>query len=138
MIIVKEKTIMCSRGDTFITLFYVKGLVLNENDTAVFTVKDDLGSRQPLLTLPCGIDTLNNIVSVVGSAQEMSVLPEGVFWYDLYLDTANGAHTTLVYPSKLIVRGTVHNDYSLVTASEPAHPDRDPGSGYCHRRADRL
>jgi len=110
MIIVKEKTIMCSRGDTFITLFYVKGLVLNENDTAVFTVKDDLGSRQPLLTLPCGIDTLNNIVSVVGSAQEMSVLPEGVFWYDLYLDTANGAHTTLVYPSKLIVRGTVHND----------------------------
>ena len=56
MIIVKEKTIMCSRGDTFITLFYVKGLVLTENDRAVFTVKKDIEGRQTLLSLPCGID----------------------------------------------------------------------------------
>ena len=95
MIIVKEKTIMCSRGDTFITLFYVKGLVLTENDRAV---------------LPCGIDTLNNVISVFGTAQEMSVLAEGTYWYDLYVDTASGAHTTLVYPNKFIVRRTVHND----------------------------
>ena len=71
MIIVKEKTIMCSRGDTFITLFYVKGLVLTENDRAVFTVKKDIEGRQTLLSLPCGIDTLNNVISVFGTAQEM-------------------------------------------------------------------
>ena len=92
MIIVKEKTIMCSRGDTFITLFYVKGLVLTENDRAVFTVKKDIEGRQTLLSLPCGIDTLNNVISVFGTAQE------------------SGAHTTLVYPNKFIVRRTVHND----------------------------
>ncbi|MBQ2223011.1 MAG: hypothetical protein II421_06375 [Bacteroidales bacterium] len=110
MIIVKEKTIMCSRGDTFITLFYVKGLVLTENDRAVFTVKKDIEGRQTLLSLPCGIDTLNNVISVFGTAQEMSVLAEGTYWYDLYVDTAGGAHTTLVYPNKFIVRRTVHDD----------------------------
>ncbi len=110
MIIVKEKTIMCSRGDTFITLFYVKGLVLTENDRAVFTVKKDIEGRQTLLSLPCGIDTLNNVISVFGTAQEMNVLAEGTYWYDLYVDTASGAHTTLVYPNKFIVRRTVHND----------------------------
>jgi len=26
------------------------------------------------------------------------------------VDTASGAHTTLVYPNKFIVRRTVHND----------------------------
>ena len=40
----------------------------------------------------------------------MSVLAEGTYWYDLYVDTASGAHTTLVYPNKFIVRRTVHND----------------------------
>ena len=97
-------------GDTFITLFYVKGLVLTENDRAVFTVKKDIEGRQTLLSLPCGIDTLNNVISVFGTAQEMSVLAEGTYWYDLYVDTASGAHTTLVYPNKFIVRRTVHND----------------------------
>ncbi len=110
MIIVKGKTIMCSRGDTFITLFYVKGLTLTENDRSFFTVKEEIHSQQPILTLPCGIDTLNNVISVFGTAQEMSVLAEGEYWYDLYVNTSGGAHTTLVYPSRLIVRGTVHND----------------------------
>ena len=107
MIIVKDKSIMCSHGDTFITLFHLKGLELKDGDSAVFTVKKDI---EALLSLPCGIDTLNNVISVFGTAQEMSVLAEGTYWYDLYINTAGGAHTTLVYPNKFIVRRTVHND----------------------------
>lgn len=110
MIIVKDKSIMCSHGDTFITLFHLKGLELKDGDSAVFTVKKDIEGRQVLLSLPCGIDTLNNVISVFGTAQEMSVLAEGTYWYDLYINTEGGAHTTLVYPNKFIVRRTVHND----------------------------
>ena len=110
MIIVKDKDIMCSRGDTFITLFHLKGMQLTANDSAVFTVKSDLDRSQVLLSLSCGIDTDNNVITVYGTANEMSVLPAGRYWYDLYVNTANGAHTTLLYPNRFIVRETVHND----------------------------
>lgn len=113
MIIVKEKTIMVSKGDTFNTLFYVdpdKGYKFDGTETITFNIKertDDTGS--PLVSIRCGIDTLNNIISVYATKTEMAVLGEGNYLYDLVMDK-NGVRITLLYPAKFIVKGVVHNE----------------------------
>ena len=106
MIIVKDKTIMTSKGQTFTTLFEMdkSGYVLDGSETIKLNIKRNPEDTDILLTLPCGIDTLNNIISVYGTKEEMSVLPAGTYFYDILMTLTSGARYTLLYPSKLIVR----------------------------------
>ncbi len=106
MVIVKDKTIMISKGETFTTLFELdtSGYVLTGNETITFNVKDEPDDATIRLTLACGIDTLNNIISVYGTKEEMAVLEAGIYFYDILMTLTSGARYTLTYPSKFIVR----------------------------------
>ena len=106
MVIVKDLTIMVSKGETFQTLFEMdkSGYVLDGTETITFNVKERPENTDVLLSLPCGIDILNNIVSVYGTKTEMSKLGAGTYFYDVLMDLPSGARYTLTYPSKFIVR----------------------------------
>ena len=106
MIIVKDKTIMTSKGQTFTTLFQMPedGYVLDGSETIKLNVKRNPEDTDILLTLPCGIDKLNNIISVYGTKQEMSVLDAGTYFYDIVMNLTSGARYTLMYPARFIVR----------------------------------
>lgn len=110
MVIVKETSIMVSKGETFTTLFELdkEGYTLTGTETIKFSVKSRPGDDSILLTLPCGIDTLNNIVSVYGTKEQMSVLNEGNYFYDIVMDLPSGARYTLIYPSPFIVKGVCY------------------------------
>ena len=106
MVIVKDQTIMVSRGETFQTLFEMdkSGYVLDGTETITFNVKERPEDTTVVLSLPCGIDILNNIVSVYGTKTEMSKLNAGTYFYDVLMVLPSGARYTLTYSSKFIVR----------------------------------
>lgn len=110
MVIVKDTGIMVSKGETFQTLFEMdkEGYTLTGNETITFSVKQRPSDTTILLTLPCGIDTLNNIISVYGTKEEMSVLDEGDYFYDIVMNLTSGARYTLIYPSPFIVKGVCY------------------------------
>ncbi|WP_026765561.1 hypothetical protein [Selenomonas ruminantium] len=112
MITIKDKTIMVNQGDTFTTLFYLDkdGYVLDGTETIKFSIKEKVSDTNSVLVLICGIDTLNNVISVYGTAAEMRSLREGIYWYDISMTTRSGFHMTLLYSSKFIVRGISHVD----------------------------
>ncbi len=111
MITVKGKTLMISANDTFMTLFQAYGALLDGTETIYFNINAEPNGSAPIKRIPCGIDRLNNIISIYATKSEMSVLEAGkTYWYDLTMDTPNGLHMTLIYPSKLIVREVMHSD----------------------------
>ena len=112
MITIKDKTIMVNQGDTFTTLFYLDndGYVLDGTETIKFSIKENLSDASAVLEIVCGIDTLNNVISVYSTATEMRSLSEGTYWYDISMTTSSGFHMTLLYPSKFIVKGISHVD----------------------------
>lgn len=105
MVIVKDQTIMVSRGCTFTTLFQLdrSGYTLNGTETIQFNVKQRPDDTSIVLRLPCGIDVLNNIISVYGSKGQMQI-NAGTYFYDVVMTLTNGQRHTLMYPSKFIVR----------------------------------
>lgn len=110
MVIVRDTGIMVSKGETFQTLFELdkEGYTLTGTETITFNVKQRPSDSTVLLTLPCGIDVLNNIVSVYGTKEEMSVLDEGEYFYDLVMNLTTGARYTLIVPSPYIVKGVCY------------------------------
>ena len=110
MVIVRDTAIMVSKGETFQTLFELdkEGYKLTGAETIKFSVKARPSDKKILLTLACGIDRLNNIVSVYGSKQEMSALDEGDYFYDLVMTLSSGARYSLIYPSPFIVKGVCY------------------------------
>ena len=105
MVIVKDQTIMVSKGCTFITLFEMdkSGYQLSGSETIRFNVKERPTDANVILSLPCGIDVLNNIVSVYGTKTEMQ-LEAGTYFYDILMTLPSGARHTLMFPSKFIVQ----------------------------------
>lgn len=112
MIVVKGNTIMVSQNDTFLTFFKMaaEGYILKGTEVVRFSIKENLGDMNPIITTTCFIDTSNNIIRVFIDKSVMARLNEGTYYYDLDLTRADGFHTTLVYPSKFIVREVVHSD----------------------------
>lgn len=110
MVIVKDTGIMISKGETFTTLFEMdkEGYLLTGTETIRFSVKSRPSDDNVLLRLPCGIDRLNNIVSVYGTKEQMSVLDEGNYFYDIVMTLPSGARYTLIYPSPFIVKGVCY------------------------------
>ena len=110
MVIVRENGIMVSKGETFQTLFEMdkEGYVLTGNEVITFNVKQRPSDTNILLTLSCGIDTLNNIVAVYGTKGEMGVLDAGNYFYDIVMTLPTGARYTLIYPSPFIVKGVCY------------------------------
>lgn len=106
MVIVKDQTIMVSKDCTFTTLFELdkSGYTLDGTETITFNVQKNPEDTTVLLSLPCGIDVLNNIISVYGTKTEMAVLAAGTYFYDIVMTLSSGARHTLMYPSKFIVR----------------------------------
>lgn len=105
MVIVKDQTIMVSKGCTFTTLFQLdkSGYTLTGEETITLNIKERPDDSSIVLSLPCGIDVLNNIVSVYGTKTEMQI-DAGTYFYDIVMNTTNGQRHTLLYPSKFIVR----------------------------------
>ncbi len=112
MIIVKGNTLMVSQNDTLLTFFKMSadGYILKGTETVRFSIKEYLTDLNPLITTTCFIDTENNIIRVFIDKSVMARLDAGTYYYDLDLTRSDGFHTTLVYPSKFIVREVVHND----------------------------
>jgi len=112
VIVVKGNTIMVSQNDTFLTFFKMaaEGYILKGTETVRFSIKENLGDLNPLITTTCFIDIANNIIRVFIDKSLMVRLAAGNYYYDLDLTRLDGFHTTLVYPSKFIVREVVHND----------------------------
>lgn len=110
MVIVKDNGIMVSKGETFQTLFEMdkEGYTLTGTETIKFSVKQRPSDTAILLVLPCGIDTLNNIVSVYGTKEQMGVLEAGNYFYDIVMTLTTGARYTLIYPSPFIVKGVCY------------------------------
>ena len=105
MVIVKDQTIMVSRGCTFTTLFQLdkSGYTLTGSETITFNVKKRPEDTSAVLRLPCGVDVLNNIVSVYATKTQMNI-DAGTYFYDIVMTLADGQRHTLMYPSKIIVR----------------------------------
>ncbi len=112
MIVVKGNTIMVSQNDTFLTFFKMaaEGYILKGTETVRFSIKENIGDLNPLITTTCFIDTSNNIIRVFIDKSVMVRLAAGTYYYDLDLTSRDGFHTTLVYPSQFIVREVVHSD----------------------------
>ena len=111
MITVKGKTLMVSDNDTLLTFFKVTGAALDGSETIYFNISEEQDGSKPVKRIACGIDTLNNIICVYTTKYEMSSLEGGkIYWYDMTLDTPQGMHMTLIYPSKFIVREVMHHD----------------------------
>ena len=111
MITVKGKTLMVSAHDTLLTFFKIHGAVLDGSESIYFNLNEEQDGSKPLRRIPCGIDTLNNIICVYAGKGEMASLEGGkTYWYDLTMDTPQGMHMTLIYPSRFIVREVMHND----------------------------
>ena len=110
MVIIKDTGIMVSKGETFQTLFELdkEGYELKGTETVTFNVKERPSDTNILLTLGCGVDYLNNVISVYGSKTQMSVLNEGNYFYDIVMELTNGARYTLIYPSPFIVKGVCY------------------------------
>lgn len=110
MVIVKENGIMVSKGETFQTLFEMdeQGYKLTGTETIRFSVKQRPSDDDVLLMLPCGIDALNNVISVYGTKEQMSVLEEGNYFYDIVMNLTTGARYTLIIPSPFIVKGVCY------------------------------
>lgn len=109
MVIVKDKTIMVSKGTTFMTLFEMdkEGYVLTGYETILFSIKVRPEEDKVLRSFPCGIDKLNNIISVYATKEEMNI-DEGFYFYDIVMTLPTGARYTLVYPSPFIVKGVCY------------------------------
>ena len=105
MVIVKDQTIMVSKGCTFTTLFQMdkSGYVLDGTETITFNIKERPEDTTVVLSLPCGIDTLNNIVSVYATKEEMQI-DAGTYFYDVLMVLNSDARYTLMFPSKFIVQ----------------------------------
>ena len=105
MVIVKDQTIMVSKGCTFTTLFEMdkSGYQLSGSETIMFNVKERPSDTSVILSLPCGIDILNNIVSVYATKEEMQI-EAGTYFYDAVMTLSSGARHTLMFPSKFIVQ----------------------------------
>ena len=101
---------MVSKGETFQTLFEMdkEGYNLTGTETIRFNVKRRPSDDDVLLRLPCGIDTLNNVVSVYGTKEQMSVLDEGNYFYDVVMELTTGARYTLILASPFIVKGVCY------------------------------
>ena len=110
MVIVKDNGIMVSKGETFQTLFEMdkEGYTLTGTETIKFSVKKRPNDTQVLLRLPCGIDKLNNVISVYGSKEQMNVLDAGEYFYDIVMNLQTGARYTLIIPSPFIVKGVCY------------------------------
>lgn len=110
MVIVKDTGIMVSKGETFQTLFELdkEGYTLTGTEVVRFNVKQRPSDTTVLLTLPCGIDVLNNIISVYGTKEKMSVLDAGDYFYDIVMELTTGARYTLIIPSPFIVKGVCY------------------------------
>ena len=105
MVIVKDQTIMVSKGCTFTTLFQLdkSGYVLNGTETITLNVKKRPEDTTVVLSLPCGIDVLNNIISVYATKEEMQI-EAGTCFYDVVMNLAGSTRYTLMFPSKFIVQ----------------------------------
>lgn len=112
MIVVKGNTIMVSQNDTFLTFFKMvaEGYIMKGNETVRFSIKEKLDDLNPVITTTCFIDTHNNIIRVYIDKSVMARLEPGNYWYDLDITRPDGFHSTLVYPSKFIVREVIHSD----------------------------
>ena len=105
MVIVRDNTLMISKGETLQTLFCLdrSGYELTGEELIKFNVKKTPSDDSIILQLTCGIDVLNNIVSVYATKEEISVLDVGIYYYDMLM-TIRNARYTLMYPAQLIVR----------------------------------
>lgn len=105
MVIIRDLTIMTSKGCTFLTLFKMdkNGYRLNGTETITFNVKKRPEDTDIILSLTCGIDVLNNIVSVYGTKEEMQI-DAGTYFYDVVMTLTSGTRYTLMFPSKFIVQ----------------------------------
>lgn len=105
MVIVRDQTIMVSKGCTFTTLFQLdkSGYTLDGTETITLNIKQRPSDTSVVRSLACGIDVLNNIVSVYATGTEMQ-LEAGTYFYDIVMRLTTGAVYTLMYPSKFIIR----------------------------------
>lgn len=111
MITVKGKTLMVSARDTLLTFFKVHGAALDGSETIYFNINEEPDGSKLVKRIACGIDTLNNIICVYAPKEEMAVLKGGwTYWYDMTMDTPQGMHMTLIYPSRFVVREVMHSD----------------------------
>lgn len=111
MITAKGKTLMVSARDTLLTFFKVYGAVLDGSETVCFNINEEQNGSKTVKRIPCGIDTLNNVICVYADKREMASLEGGrTYWYDMTMDTLQGMHMTLIYPSRFIVREVMHSE----------------------------
>lgn len=99
-----------SAGDTFDITFLLKGYALRENDTIIFSIKEDYedDNEEPILQkIITGVT--GNFVRVYIPANEMKTCGVGLKFYDVVLMN-NGIKYTLNYPTKLYLERVVHDE----------------------------
>ena len=110
MITIQDKSITVSQGDTFTTLFQLNsnGYKLSGTETVYFGIKINLDDTTPILSVACGLDVLNNIISVYIPKTTMSTLLAGNYFYDIVLNNGD-MRMSLLYSSPFIIKEVCHN-----------------------------
>lgn len=105
-------TITISYGDILDVTFDIEGLKIEEDSRFVLSIKKDLDDPQPsFLKQLSYIDFESNSVRIVIDSEDMEKFEVGKWYYDLvYIVGQN--RRTLNYPSRLVVKEVVHNEFS--------------------------
>ena len=112
MITVMENyDLIVSEGDTFITLFQfnMNGYKLTGGETITFNIKINVDDNTPVISEPCGIDIVNNVITAYVSADKMKSLLAGNYYYDVFMVTPTGFKMSLIYSQRFIIEGVCHN-----------------------------
>lgn len=106
MILVEDKKIKISHGDTFDVTFSLEGYVLQEGDKVIFSVKKTRFAKDIAIqkTYP---NVKGETIRVIVSAADMAELDPGEYLYDIHVISGD-RKTTLNFPAPLTVEAVVH------------------------------
>ena len=107
MLVVKGNDITLSYRDNLDITFRIDGFEIKSSDIITFSVKKDIDSEDIQVEKTfTGIEGTD--FNVILDKNEVSKLPLGVYYYDLFLENDN-ERITLIQPSKLTIVKIVHN-----------------------------
>lgn len=106
MILVEDKKIRISHGDTFDVTFSLEGYELQEGDTVTFSVKRTRFSKEVAIQKTYA-DAKGETIRVIIPAADMAKLEPAEYLYDIHV-VSGDRKTTLNFPAPLIVEAVVH------------------------------